>query len=105
MWWVDVLCLLLYAVRGMGSQLVAGLPGNHEIEHAKGVEDFIAYQSRFRYPSEASGAGEGPAYYSFDAGSAHVIMLNSYGAFDVHSAQYKVRAVQMSAVDRLHLSV
>jgi hypothetical protein len=51
--------------------------GNHEIEKQVGDKTFVAYSSRFAFPSEESGSPS-TFYYSFNAGGIHFIMLGAY---------------------------
>lgn len=56
--------------------------GEHEIEPQ--TDDnltFVAYSSRFAFPSNESGSFT-PLYYSFNAGGAHFIVLNAYTPYD-----------------------
>jgi hypothetical protein len=64
--------------------------GNHEIEKQVGDKTFVAYSSRFAFPSVESGSPS-TFYYSFNAGGIHFIMLGAYinyeksGMFLFHS--------------------
>jgi len=51
--------------------------GNHEIEKQARNRTFVAYSSRFAFPSEESGSSS-TFYYSFNAGGIHFIMLGAY---------------------------
>lgn len=51
--------------------------GNHEIEPQARNQTFVAYSSRFAFPSVESGSSS-TLYYSFDAGGIHFIMLGAY---------------------------
>lgn len=70
------------------------LAGNHEVELEVGARPpatlipFLAFQKRFKMPSESCGATNGNLYYSFDVASVHVVMLNSYMAFNSTSDQF-----------------
>lgn len=55
--------------------------GNHEIEKQAGNRQFVAYSSRFAFPSEESGSSS-TFYYSFNAGGIHFIMLGAYIDYD-----------------------
>jgi len=55
--------------------------GNHEIEEQAGNKTFVAYSSRFAFPSEESGSSS-TFYYSFNAGGIHFIMLGAYISYD-----------------------
>lgn len=57
------------------------LEGNHEIEQQAQNQTFVAYSSRFAFPSEESGSSS-TFYYSFNAGGIHVVMLGAYIAYD-----------------------
>ncbi|CAA0374195.1 unnamed protein product [Arabidopsis thaliana] len=62
--------------------------GEHEIEpQTENNLTFAAYSSRFAFPSNESGSFS-PLYYSFNAGGAHFIVLNSYTPYDNSSDQY-----------------
>jgi hypothetical protein len=62
--------------------------GEHEIEpQTENNLTFAAYSSRFAFPSNESGSFS-PLYYSFNAGGAHFIVLNSYTLYDNSSDQY-----------------
>ncbi|ESQ51860.1 hypothetical protein EUTSA_v10016507mg [Eutrema salsugineum] len=62
--------------------------GEHEIEPQNNNNlTFVAYSSRFSFPSNESGSFS-PLYYSFNAGGAHFIVLNSYTPYDNSSDQY-----------------
>jgi hypothetical protein len=79
------------------------LPGNHEPENPgnKDYANFLAFQSRFRMPSMASGATEGNLYYSFEVASAHFIFLNSYDTdYSTSSKQYKWLQQDLSRINR-----
>ncbi|KAK6940526.1 Purple acid phosphatase, N-terminal [Dillenia turbinata] len=51
--------------------------GNHEIELQAENQSFVAYSSRFAFPSKESGSSS-TMYYSFNAGGIHFIMLGAY---------------------------
>jgi len=55
--------------------------GNHEIEEQAESKTFVAYSSRFAFPSKESGSSS-TFYYSFNAGGIHFIMLGSYISYD-----------------------
>jgi hypothetical protein len=63
---------------------------------------FIAFQSRFQFPSVASGAGPsvGNLYYSFNVGPAHVVMLCSYCPYEPQTPQYQWLVADLQKVDR-----
>lgn len=74
--------------------------GNHEIERSNGdIPDFLAYTSRFTFPSEHS-RSVSPLYYSYDLAGAHIIMLGSYTDYGRDSAQYAWLERDLAAVDR-----
>ncbi|XWS31275.1 hypothetical protein CRYUN_Cryun23aG0063200 [Craigia yunnanensis] len=54
--------------------------GNHEIEEQAGNQRFVAYSSRFAFPSKESKSSS-TFYYSFNAGGIHFIMLGAYIAY------------------------
>lgn len=55
--------------------------GNHEYEQQAENQTFVAYSSRFAFPSKESGSSS-TFYYSFNAGGIHFIMLGAYTSFD-----------------------
>lgn len=55
--------------------------GNHEIEEQAHNRTFVAYSSRFAFPSEESGSSS-TFYYSFNAGGIHFVMLGAYIAYN-----------------------
>jgi len=66
--------------------LVSNVPimvveGNHEIEKQAENRTFVAYSSRFAFPSQESGSSS-TFYYSFNAGGIHFIMLGAYINYD-----------------------
>lgn len=65
--------------------------GNHEIEEQAENKTFVAYSSRFAFPSEESGSSS-TFYYSFNAGGIHFIMLGAYISYNksgfVHSSSF-----------------
>ncbi|KAG5226698.1 serine/threonine protein [Salix suchowensis] len=66
--------------------LVANVPtmlvgGKHEIEPQAEDQIFVSYSSRFAFPSEESGSSSS-AYYSFNAGGIHFVILNPYTYYD-----------------------
>ncbi|KAJ6683645.1 hypothetical protein OIU85_007344 [Salix viminalis] len=62
--------------------------GNHEIERQVENQTFVAYSSRFAFPSRESGSPS-TFYYSFNAGGIHFIMLGGYIAYNKSARQYK----------------
>lgn len=73
--------------------------GNHEIEAQAGNQTFVAYSSRFAFPSEESGSLSS-FYYSFNAGGIHFIMLGAYISYDMSGHQYKWLEKDLANVDR-----
>lgn len=63
------------------------LEGNHEIEEQVGNQTFVAYSSRFAFPSEESGSAS-TLYYSFNAGGIHFIMLGAYIAYNTSGTMF-----------------
>lgn len=57
------------------------IEGNHEIELQAENQAFVAYSSRFAFPSEESGSLS-TLYYSFNAGGVHFVMLGAYAPYD-----------------------
>ncbi|KAK7387625.1 hypothetical protein VNO78_28548 [Psophocarpus tetragonolobus] len=75
------------------------IEGNHEIEAQAENQTFVAYSSRFAFPSEESGSSS-TLYYSFNAGGIHFIMLGSYISYDKSGDQYKWLEGDLASVDR-----
>ncbi|XP_078441004.1 purple acid phosphatase 15 [Wolffia australiana] len=75
------------------------IEGNHEIETQAENQTFMAYKSRFTFPSEDSGSFS-PYYYSFNAGGIHFIMLGSYVSYSRSDDQYKWLEKDLAKVDR-----
>lgn len=73
--------------------------GNHEIEEQAENRTFVAYSSRFAFPSEES-RSKSTFYYSFNAGGIHFIMLGAYIAYDKSADQYKWLERDLANVDR-----
>ncbi|KAE9607950.1 hypothetical protein Lal_00003681 [Lupinus albus] len=73
--------------------------GNHEIEEQAENQTFVAYSSRFAFPSEESRSFS-TLYYSFNAGGIHFIMLGSYISQDKSGEQYKWLERDLASVDR-----
>ncbi|XP_057965783.1 purple acid phosphatase 15-like [Malania oleifera] len=73
--------------------------GNHEIEEQAGNQTFVAYSSRFAFPSKESGSPS-TFYYSFNAGGIHFIMLGAYIAYNKSAEQYKWLEKDLGNVDR-----
>ncbi|KAK9944798.1 hypothetical protein M0R45_010348 [Rubus argutus] len=73
--------------------------GNHEIEEQAGKKTFMAYSSRFAFPSAESGSSS-TFYYSFNAGGIHFIMLGAYTAFNKSAEQYRWLEQDLAKVDR-----
>ncbi|XP_025012928.2 purple acid phosphatase 15 isoform X2 [Ricinus communis] len=84
--------------------LVANVPtmvvgGKHELERQAEDEVFVAYSSRFAFPSEESGSSS-MLYYSFNAGGIHFVVLSAYISYDRSSDQYAWLERDLYNVDR-----
>ncbi|KOM27526.1 hypothetical protein LR48_Vigan434s000200 [Vigna angularis] len=75
------------------------IEGDHDIEPQAENQTFVAYSSRFAFPSEESGSTS-TLYYSFKAGGIHFIMLGSYTSYDKSGDQYKWLERDLASVDR-----
>ncbi|CAJ2668230.1 purple acid phosphatase 15-like [Trifolium pratense] len=75
------------------------IEGNHEIESQAENKTFVAYSSRFAFPSDESGSSS-TLYYSFNAGGIHFIMLGSYVSYDKSGDQYKWLEKDLASLDR-----
>ncbi|XP_062109193.1 purple acid phosphatase 15-like [Humulus lupulus] len=75
------------------------IEGNHDIEEQAENQTFVAYSSRFAFPSEECGSSS-TLYYSFNAGGVHFIMLGAYTPYDRTSDQYKWLEDDLASVDR-----
>ncbi|KAI4303904.1 hypothetical protein MLD38_039486 [Melastoma candidum] len=75
------------------------IEGNHEIEEQAENQTFVAYSSRFAFPSEESGSSS-TLYYSFNAGGIHFVMLGAYTPYDKSSEQYAWLVDDLSRVNR-----
>ncbi|VVA15819.1 PREDICTED: purple acid [Prunus dulcis] len=75
------------------------IEGNHEIEEQAENKTFVAYSSRFAFPSEESGSSS-TFYYSFNAGGIHFIMLGAYIDFTRSGKQYKWLEQDLANMDR-----
>ncbi|XWS31274.1 hypothetical protein CRYUN_Cryun23aG0063200 [Craigia yunnanensis] len=73
--------------------------GNHEIEEQAGNQRFVAYSSRFAFPSKESKSSS-TFYYSFNAGGIHFIMLGAYIAYSKSAEQYKWLERDLANIDR-----
>ncbi|KDP39361.1 hypothetical protein JCGZ_01118 [Jatropha curcas] len=73
--------------------------GNHEIEQQAENQTFVAYGSRFAFPSKESGSPS-TFYYSFNAGGIHFIMLGAYISYNKSADQYKWLERDLANVDR-----
>ncbi|OMO90735.1 hypothetical protein CCACVL1_07306 [Corchorus capsularis] len=73
--------------------------GNHEIEEQAENQRFVAYSSRFAFPSKESRSSS-TFYYSFNAGGIHFIMLGAYIAYNKSAEQYKWLEWDLANVDR-----
>ena len=60
---------------------------------------YEAYQARFA-SMPAGGRADGPLYYSYEVGPAHVIVLASFFVYSSGSAQYNWLEADLAAVDR-----
>ncbi|XP_056171988.1 purple acid phosphatase 15-like isoform X2 [Syzygium oleosum] len=75
------------------------IEGNHEIEEQAENRTFVAYSSRFAFPSKESGSSS-TFYYSFNAGGIHFLMLGAYISYNKSSDQYRWLEKDLSKVDR-----
>ncbi|RYG60608.1 hypothetical protein EON64_19170 [archaeon] len=102
-------------------------PGNHEIEFNTDGSTFLAFEERYKMPAikpaeigkitippgtDSSGHpycassvfqqdyNYGNSFYSFEAGSAHVIFLNPYSTTDASSVQYNWLVQDLQGVNR-----
>ncbi|KAI8574279.1 hypothetical protein RHMOL_Rhmol01G0342000 [Rhododendron molle] len=73
--------------------------GNHEIEEQVENQTFVAYRSRFAFPSDESRSSS-TFYYSFNAGGIHFIMLGAYVSYNKTADQYKWLEGDLARVDR-----
>ncbi|XP_043722366.1 purple acid phosphatase 15-like isoform X2 [Telopea speciosissima] len=73
--------------------------GNHEIEPQAENLSFVAYSSRFAFPSKESGSSS-TFYYSFNAGGIHFIMLGAYISYNKTGEQYRWLERDLANVDR-----
>ncbi|GMH25847.1 hypothetical protein Nepgr_027690 [Nepenthes gracilis] len=73
--------------------------GNHEIEEQAENQTFVAYSSRFAFPSEESHSSSA-FYYSFNAGGIHFILLGAYIAYNESADQYRWLKRDLANVDR-----
>ncbi|KAK0606663.1 hypothetical protein LWI29_002322 [Acer saccharum] len=73
--------------------------GNHELEAQAQNQTFVAYSSRFAFPSIES-KSPSTFYYSFNAGGIHIIMLGAYTSYDKSGDQYKWLERDLAKVDR-----
>ena len=60
---------------------------------------YEAYQARFA-AMPAGGRADGPLYYSYEVGPAHVIVLASFFVYSEGSAQYTWLQADLAKVDR-----
>ncbi|KAK9915993.1 hypothetical protein WJX75_007091 [Coccomyxa subellipsoidea] len=77
----------------------AVIEGNHELEVANGQPGFLAYETRYWFPSKES-RSYSPFYYSYEVAGAHVVMLGSYVEYGEDSEQYKWLVQDLAGVDR-----
>ncbi|KAL5542625.1 hypothetical protein UlMin_010335 [Ulmus minor] len=73
--------------------------GNHEREEQIKHRTFVAYSSRFAFPSKESKSSS-TLYYSFNAGGVHFIMLSAYTSYDRTARQYKWLEKDLAKVNR-----
>ncbi|KAL5781413.1 hypothetical protein ACOSP7_006442 [Xanthoceras sorbifolium] len=73
--------------------------GNHELEEQAQNQTFVAYSSRFAFPSRESKSSS-TFYYSFNAGGIHFIMLGAYTSYHKSGDQYKWLKRDLANVDR-----
>lgn len=66
--------------------------GNHEIEEQVENQTFVAYRSRFAFPSDESRSSS-TFYYSFNAGGIHFIMLGAYVSYNKTGLEGSIAAV------------
>ncbi|CAL8470424.1 g9966 [Coccomyxa elongata] len=77
----------------------AVIEGNHELEVANGQPGFLAYETRFWFPSKES-RSYSPFYYSYEVAGAHVLMLGCYVEYGTDSEQYAWLLQDLAGVDR-----
>ncbi|GAB2282081.1 Purple acid phosphatase 15 [Dionaea muscipula] len=75
------------------------IEGNHEIEEQAENQTFVAYSSRFAFPSEESRSSS-VFYYSFNAGGIHFVFLGAYIAYNESDDQYRWLKIDLDNVDR-----
>jgi len=73
-------------------------PGNHEEEVT--IPPFKAYDTRYAGMPFPAGSSGGPQWYSYEAGPAHTIILNSFADFSAGSDQAKWFAADLAAINR-----
>ncbi|KAL3726695.1 hypothetical protein ACJRO7_031577 [Eucalyptus globulus] len=73
--------------------------GDHEIEEQAENQTFVAYSSRFAFPSKESGSSS-TFYYSFNAGGIHFLMLGAYISYNKSSDQYRWLEKDLAKVNR-----
>ncbi|KAH7521768.1 hypothetical protein FEM48_Zijuj07G0067400 [Ziziphus jujuba var. spinosa] len=78
---------------------IMAIEGNHEIEPQAENQTFVAYSSRFAFPSKKS-RSPSTLYYSFNAGGIHFIMLGAYIAYNKTSDQHKWLERDLANVNR-----
>jgi len=69
--------------------------GNHEVENRDREPKFLSYKTRYQTP-----AARDTHYYSFEAGCAHVTILNSYEDYHSGSAQHQWLVEDLKRVNR-----
>ncbi|EIE27096.1 Metallo-dependent phosphatase [Coccomyxa subellipsoidea C-169] len=85
----------------------AVIEGNHELEVPKilrgqvanGKPGFLAYETRYWFPSKES-RSYSPFYYSYEVAGAHVVMLGCYVEYGEESEQYEWLVQDLAGVDR-----
>ena len=71
----------------------------HELELLDGHKGFVAYETRYWFPSEES-KSQSPFYYSYETGPLHVTMLGCYVDYLRDSEQAAWLKKDLAAVDR-----
>ena len=64
-----------------------------------GEPGFLAFETRFWFPSIRSGSGTA-LYYSYEVAAAHIIMLGSYADYGQDSAQFAWLQRDLASIDR-----
>ena len=71
----------------------------HELELLEGKKGFVAYETRYWYPSVESKSFS-PFYYSYETGPMHVVMLGCYVKYLRDSKQAEWLRRDLASVDR-----